>query len=145
MLRIFNRHGNFSGGDVDKSSMGIEEVYKDEFEGLSEFLEYNNIEDSLTERELNIKKRIWSMSNPEILMFTSDHCGGCKTAKNQLNGAGIEIKEVNVEDHEGHVMAMQYGIQGGLPTFVVTQNGSKFEGWHGSVESFKNWLVDCNE
>ena len=121
----------------------IEEVYKDEFEGLTEFLEYNNIECSDTEEELKDKKRIWNMK--EIIMFTSNNCPGCMQAKRAFDESGVKVTEMNVEEHDGHIMAMQYGLRGGLPVFVVAGEPDKrFMGWHGSIEAFNQWKEEVS-
>jgi hypothetical protein len=42
----------------------LDEVYKDEHDGLKEFLDYNNIKCETTENELRNKRSIWKKLHP---------------------------------------------------------------------------------
>jgi mycoredoxin len=64
------------------------------------------------------------MAQQQVTMYTTDWCGHCRRLKRQLDEAGIEVVEIDVDVHE------EYGPKivaatGGYRTVPTIEVGSK--------------------
>lgn len=77
-------------------------------------------------------------SNMEIIKFYSDTCGPCKVLSKRIKEAGIEVKEVNIED--GSDLINKYSIKA-VPTLVKVDSGIVIGRFTGvmTVEQLKAW------
>jgi thiol-disulfide isomerase/thioredoxin len=73
----------------------------------------------------------------QLVFFTGEHCGSCKVVKQQLeekmngNGAGLEVRFVDVGDKEGAQLAAQHGVCG-LPTILHMEGDNPLKSYVGN-------------
>ncbi len=77
-----------------------------------------------------------------ILKFSADYCQPCKQLTKILEGAGIEVKEVDIDQEPE--LAAQYNIRN-VPTMVYVFEGNEYGRLIG-LKTFKDiceWIEDC--